>query len=194
MWSRVLLSLGWLGIAIYVVSGATRTDERVKNLIEQKADELTDLSSLALERILPALMGTPESYFPENYEATIYLYDNEQLALLPFFPEGIDDPSDVRSFRAGRGATGTAWERKDFILVTGDAVSDGSYGLTPDQQRHFTGYGAVVAYPILEPTGKHAIGVLAAIGRDDDQFFESDETKERFQELADVIGLVITKL
>ena len=192
--ARIIIALAWLLVASYVVVGTTRTEERMKALMDQKAEDLAALSELSYERILSALVGSPERSLPGNYEVTVYLYDEEARVLLPSYPSPAEDATDLRAFASGKGATGTAWDRGDLVLVTDDAVSDDSYGLTPDQQDYFRGFAAVVATPILEPSSRSAVGVLAAISRVNDGYFEADESKKELQLLADVIGFVITRI
>lgn len=111
--------------------------------------------------------GTPSFPAPAagvQYEWSVSVIDAKSRLLLPSFPSRVIDPTDPRVFRFGCGATGKAFEDAAVIVATGAAVSNADYGLSPDQQAHFSGYRSVAATPILF-RGTRPVGVLSAIGR-----------------------------
>jgi hypothetical protein len=76
----------------------------------------------------------------------LYLYDADAELLVPVEVSG--EPAAADSWPVGRGAVGTAYARGDYVLVEGDDTSDGTYGLTPEQQARYRGLQAVAAMPV----------------------------------------------
>jgi len=127
---------------------------------------------------------------PATYRFTVYLFDPEANVLLPIFPDPATGLDDIRAFPPGKGATGMAYSQMKLFLVTGEAVFDDTWGLTAEQQQHWAGYSTVVATPIWAE-GAEPKGVLSAISRDEDGFFDDPTAQARLREIADVIGVVL---
>ncbi|CAN5805830.1 hypothetical protein BH23ACT12_BH23ACT12_21540 [soil metagenome] len=190
-WIRLIVTGAWVVIATFAVISAMRRDQQLDRLMRKEQGQRDRLHQLALSATLSALLRA--GGIPGNYEANIYVFDANRNLLMPAFPRATSDPSDLTVFAPGNGATGLAWERGELILVTGDAVSDSSYGLTAQQQAHFSAYNAVAATPILAPEGD-SIGVLTAIAMENDLYFESESGEDDFRSLADVIGVLLARV
>lgn len=76
----------------------------------------------------------------------LYLYDtgDDRLRAL-----GVAGPPSDEGWEPGMGATGVAYDRGEFVLATGDAVRDATYGLTPEQQQRAADLTAVAAMPVF---------------------------------------------
>src|SRR5207249_566876 len=89
----------------------------------------------------------------------LYLYDADAERLMPIFEPENGEPSE--GWEIGTGATGTAAERVEYVVVQGAETHDGTYGLTPAQQERYRDLEVVAAAPIQSWTGE-MIGVLSA--------------------------------
>jgi hypothetical protein len=96
----------------------------------------------------------------------VYLYDDDRERLTPvLFPgeDEVDFPGEfarsIEEWEVGKGATGTAYDTGEFVYVSGDAIWDTTYGVTPDQADRFRGLTAVAAIPIVN-AAEQVIGVL----------------------------------
>ena len=92
----------------------------------------------------------------------LYLFDDQRELLLPAF-EGRPSPS--QGWKPGCGAVGEAWSTGEYVLVRGEEVSDGTYGLTPVQQHRARNLALVAAMPVTN-AGDEVIAVLS--GSSDD--------------------------
>jgi hypothetical protein len=91
----------------------------------------------------------------------LFLLDASDGVLVPVLRVGDPPPAEVERFRPGCGATGTAFARGEYVYVAGPAVSDATYGLTPEQQQHFQSLTAVGSMPVANASGR-VLGVLTA--------------------------------
>ena len=94
----------------------------------------------------------------------LYLFDEQRNLLLPAF-EGRPSPS--QGWRPGAGAVGEAWATGEFVLVEGEEVSDGTYGLTPAQQHRARNLALVAAMPVTNAGGE-VLAVLSGSSDDPD--------------------------
>jgi hypothetical protein len=188
-WLRVPVGVGWIGVAIWATVLATRRETKQEEQLDQLTrDRSEDLDDRIIRRFFPVLddvLREPAG-IPAYYDFTLYFYDIDADKLVPIWPERPQEDA-VKSFEPGKGATGTAWREGKLVLVTGDAVSDATYGLTPDQQQMFGDYKAVAAAPVFWREN-WTVGVLTAISTVDDGHFESPEAQESLRDLAAVIG------
>jgi hypothetical protein len=190
---RVSIAGVWIGIVMASVIIGSRRDVRLGRILDTTARQREQLRLRATDDILTALLRPGTKDIPSDYEFTVYLREPEPDQLRAAFPAPGPGAGDVAVFRSGDGATGLAFQRRQLILVTGDAVSDGTYGLTPGQREHFASYRVVVATPIWRE-GDRPIGVLSAINRENDGHFEKDSSRAALRELAEVIGVVLTSV
>ena len=71
-----------------------------------------------------------------------------------------------------------------------DAVSDATYGLTPEQQEHFAKGRVVVATPMYGLDGT-PLGVVTAFSEADDAYFGTTEHRELLRDLAAATGTLL---
>lgn len=187
---RVAVAAAWIGVAVTTVVLGTRREERLDQLLTATARQRRQLRDLATEEILSALLRRGTRTIPRRYLLVVYLYDPELDELYPVFPDPRRGADDERVFKPGAGAAGFAFANRKLIVVTGDAVSDETYGLTPAQQSRFTEFRAVVATPV-SPDGEQPVGVLSAISRTDDGYFADAPGQANLRELADIVGVVL---
>ncbi|HSH59105.1 MAG TPA: GAF domain-containing protein [Acidimicrobiales bacterium] len=190
---RSLIAASWIGTVVASVIIGAKRDVRLAQVVETVARQRDQLRLRATEDILSALLRPGTKDIPANYGFTVYLLDPERDELRAAFPSPGPDSVDLLTFRPGAGATGLAFQKRQLILVTGDAVSDATHGLTPGQREHFASYRVVVATPIWRE-GLRPIGVLTAISEENDGHFDKDSSVAALRELADVIGVVLTSV
>lgn len=189
---RALVATGWIGIVVASVAVGTKRDVRLARIVETAARQRDQLRLRATEDILSALLRPGTKDIPSTYRFTVYLHEPERDELRAAFPFPAGS-ADLLTFRPGDGATGLAFQKRQLILVTGDAVSNATHGLTPGQRQHFSSYRVVVATPIWRE-GLRPIGVLTAISEENDGHFDKDSSVAALRELADVIGVVLTSV
>jgi hypothetical protein len=188
--ARIVVAFFWVAVvAGTLVLGAER-DAQVGGIIATTGRQREQLRRQATDDILSALTGERPTGMPGNYRFTVYLFDPEANVLLPIFPEPSTGPDDIRAFPPGKGATGMAYTQMKLFLVTGEAVYDDTWGLTVEQQQRWADYRTVVATPIWSE-GDQPKGVLSAISREEDGFFDDPTAQARLREIADVIGVVL---
>lgn len=190
---RGVIALAWVAIVVLSVAIGVRRDLRVDRLVMVAARQRDQLRLRATDDVLSALLRPGTKDIPNEYDFTVFVFDPESHDLRAAFPDPGPGPNDVRVFRVGAGATGLAFEERKLILVTGDAVSDDSYRLTPAQRQYFAHYRVVVATPIWVE-GLRPIGVLSAMAKENDGHFERDSSRAALRELAEVIGVVLTNV
>jgi hypothetical protein len=189
LWVRVVVGSAWLAVAAVAAWFATGLDLLLEGWLRRQAVEQRERiafgSVQTLERLLsPGIFG-----IPRYYEFTAYTYQPEADLLVPSWPP---DPEhdEIKTFAAGNGATGRAWSEDQFKLVVDDDVSNDRYGLTPEQQTFFADKRAVAATPVYGLDGT-ALGALTAISDVNDGYFESDENRDTFRDLAALVGAVL---
>ena len=194
---RFFVSLAWIGTVVGTIIVSGRRDSSLDRVMAT-ADRVMatavrqrqQLRLRATDDLLSTLLGERKAGLPDGYRFTVYVFDRESDLLLPVFPEPFTGPDDIRVFAPGCGAAGNAFQSKSLLLVTGDAVSDNTYGLTAAQQARWADYRSVVATPIWVD-GERPIGVLSAISKSDDGSFDEPAIQARLREVADVIGIVL---
>ncbi len=188
LWIRILVGLGWTGLAVLVVAGGAAKDRDVK----QAVNALEAMRGRAVSEILSVVLRPGTGGSPEQYRWSVALLDGGSDLLLPNFPFPVTDPGDPRVFAVGCGAAGQAFRERKPIAVWGDAVSSPSYHLKPAQQVYFSEFKSVAAVPILIG-GTIPVGVVSAIGHEDDQFFAnpSGAGARLLLDRAELVGVVL---
>ena len=184
----------WLIVAAAAIVASQTRDWT--NDARAAAQHLIALSShrSVIRSHLTLILEPEKTGIPDSYRTCVYLPDNG--LLLPWFPDFVNDTSDLRVFAYGKGATGTAYSEQRPVAVVGDAVSSEEYGLTPAQQELFANCQVVVAAPI-RLLKDDVIGVLSTISEHNDGTFISDDAQIRAEgvnlltELADEIGVTL---
>lgn len=146
--------------------------------------------TLLLDRLIRPL-GTG---IPPGYDITVYVHDREQDLLSPIYPGWSRPGDDPRVFAPGDGATGQAFARlRDRIdppgavfVVTGEAVSDDTWNLSPEQRELWHDYRVVASSPFV--VAGVPVGVITAISKIDDGFFGKQDGNSKLVLLANDIA------
>lgn len=137
-------------------------DERRVGAVGARVDEDELIGAGRLNAASAAIEGIVNTTYTlelSDCEWHLYLYDSDRDWLLPVF-EPADDP-ESEGWQVGKGATGTAWARREFVVVAGAEASDGTYGLSAEQQERYRSLHAVAAIPVQSWSGA-VIAVLSA--------------------------------
>lgn len=135
---------------------------------------------------------------PEPYRPSLYLQDPTTALLMPFFPDKVTDPSDVRVFRADQGVTGEAFSTGRAAATAGESVWTG-FNLSLEQQKHYAGFRAVAAVP-CRLRNETVVGALSVIATTNDGTFVSDATElnsagiKTLEQCAERLGAVLPLL
>jgi hypothetical protein len=185
---RVLLFALWLvvaGLAVYLT--ATR-EEHVREFIEAQAETFSNRIREAEFIVFEELLRSGTRGTPIDFRWRIFLYDERQRLLLPFFP---DSALEVLRFKPGQGAVGQAFEAPTPRMYFDAAVSDATLGLTPEQQARFAGFLTVVAAPIK--VQNKTIAVLSGIARPHNEYFRTDAGGAVLSQLVQTVeGVLVT--
>lgn len=142
--------------AVEIASAETVTPELVDEPREVVVASRNALAGEALVRVL----RPPEDSVLHGDDVRLYLYDAELGRLRPvMLPDEKDE--DVEEWAIGQGATGTAFEREEFVLAEGDAVWDRTHGLKEEQSERFRHLTAVASMPVFNASDE-IIAVLTA--------------------------------
>jgi hypothetical protein len=87
----------------------------------------------------------------------LYLYDEDEKMLTSALG---DDSSDTR-WAVGTGATGTAFQRRQYVVATGVDAWNDTYGLNAEQQQRYRSLVAVASVPVFNSAGT-VIAVVTA--------------------------------
>jgi len=189
---RSLIGCIWLIVAVIAVVTAARAQDELRRLSRQAAEErlrrLLTAQRAVLDAVLEHASGVPDDL---QFRWTLYIHDGSGI-LFPSWPETVDDPHDPRVFRVGSGATGLAFAERNKVVVIGDRVSDGSYGLTAAQQARYARDRTVVAIPLRN--ARTVIGVLSGISPVETTFFTEEGGTYVADSLASVVGTVVAEL
>lgn len=184
---RVAIVVVWFGGAAIVAWATARQAELVEDLVEGPSARRAKARSAATRELIRALQQPGASDLPGHYELRLFLPDDEGILRHVYGPAS-STPSS--GWRSGRGVTGKAWEINGFILVTGARVSDGTFGLSREQQQRYAHLEVVAATPVETARGA-AIGILTASSTTNDEFFEHPDGKLTLVSLAAVIARVL---
>lgn len=191
LWGPVVAVAAW-----FARRREERGDEVVALLWDASGDESiedwshhwAEAEQLVGQVLVEHLLDKRWPGIPQHYALTVYIYDGERDVLSPAYPAEVRGVP-IAEFRPGNGATGTAWAERDLIVVQGEAVSDSTYGLTLGQQRYFRRFQVVAGVPVA--LDGELIGVLTAISKIDDGFFNDPVGRQKFRQLSYAVGIVI---
>ena len=142
--------------AVEIASAETVTPDLVDEPREIVVASRNALAGEALVRVL----RPPEDSVLHGDDLRLYLYDADLDRLSPvMLPDEKDE--EVQEWAIGQGATGTAFEREEFVLAEGDAVWDRTHGLNEQQSERFRHLTAVASMPVFNASDE-IIGVLTA--------------------------------
>lgn len=100
---------------------------------------------------------------------------------------------DAVSFAVDQGAVGRAWSEERYVVAHGAAVSDGTFGLSPEQQQRYADLAVVAAVPVANASGQ-PIAVLSASSKEPGTKLTSPEGFRYHLFLADLVARVLVDL
>ncbi len=151
---------------------------------ETQIDEADELivgarSALAGEALGAILRPIVHDEGTTNFR--LYLYDADTDRLAPVIISAtLPEHGSRETWIVGKGATGTAYQDGRFVFVTGDAIRDSTYGVTPEQAETFEDLTAVAAIPVLNAS-EAPLGVLTATSNAPDGGELSDEESAYYE-------------
>lgn len=184
---RVAVVVGWFVCAWIVVRSTARQGEQVNKLVGVLLARRTKARQAAAARLIRVLL-TSDTGYPDHCEFRLFLFDKQKGRLMPSFEPGQIEGSE--GWAPDQGATGHAWSSDTRVVVTGQKVSDGTWGLTATQQERYKHLQAVAAYAIRDDLGR-PIAVLSVSTEEDDGFVESDAALHAHIQLANAVGRVL---
>lgn len=189
--TRTLILLGWGLVAAFTVWGSVVRGEQVGDILGNVRRRRNERREFAARRLLGALLKCGTG-LPDHYLFRVFVYDEDEDALvISYDPEGWKKSSTTWS--PGRGATGAAWERKQYVLAEGEKVADETFRLTPEEQARYRDLKVVAAMPVYDERG-NVIAILTGSSKVDDGVLSSPEGVRRHEEVAAIVGRVLTDL
>lgn len=178
-----------------LAQGAQTTDTEPPAVAGRDDDggERVAAARLALARRLASemLLSPPSAGPLAGCKFHLFLYDHDADRLLPALePENTDGS---RGWAIGQGATGLAYQRESYELLTGADVAAETSGLTEDLQRRYADLELVAAMPVKSAGGR-TIGVLTASSRDANSQAASDAGYDEHLKLAVLVSRVLVDL
>ncbi|SRR6266496_57274 len=186
LWVRALIVGIWLPIVARTSRRALTQSEQVEELIGPALDRRQQQKILASRRLLLLLL-TEKTRLPSHYKFRLYTFDPERQALMPAYAP---EESDAESWQLGYGVTGQAWKRGEYVTARGDDVSNGTFGLTPQQQTRYHHLKIVAALPIRNDRDQ-MIAILTGSSPIDDGRLINQDGWDRHQELAQIAGRIL---
>lgn len=161
----------------------------------EDADVIGTLNYVAGSMALQAIFDwtTAEGEPLEGCSMRLYLLDEEEE---PPLLKAVLAPPEVERATAwgiGQGATGAAFESGEYVLATGPAVSDATYGLTDAQQDRFRQLAAVAAAPVFNAASAR-IGVVTVSTSNLDHNLDSEEARRDHTLAALLVSRVLVEL
>jgi hypothetical protein len=126
----------------------------------------------------------------EDCTFQLFLYDADEDALFPLLDPGHDGPVP---FAVGQGAVGRAWSEERYVVAEGIAVSDATFGLSPEQQERYRDLAVVTAVPVTNAAGR-PLAVLSASSRNPRSKLTQTEGFRHHVFLADLVARVLVDL
>lgn len=145
-----------------------------------------------MERLIRVTL-TPQSVeLPPEYHFQVFLPNPDRTRLMAEFdPEHIGPPEGWRiDQEPPQAVTGAAWRTNSYVFAKGPAVSDATYGLTPEQQARYLNLSGVAATPIQNARG-NPIGVLTVSTSAPQPVVSEPDVIIRLVALAEVIARVL---
>ncbi len=184
--ARVVVALVWVPGALLLVHGSARQAQQLDELLGPPLERRSLQRELAGARLIEALLT--RTGLPEHYGFRLYLYDEDAERLLPSYES--TSPQLLATWPPGVGVTGRAWSTGEYEVARGQAVSDETFGLSPEQQERYRRLQVVAAMPVRSVRNE-VIAVLTGSSEVDDGVLVSPAGKDRHAELADVVARVL---
>lgn len=160
--------------------------------VDPDTEELVEAARYLVASFAVRQLLTRDYSAVAGVEFHLYLWDAESRRLLPVFELPGSASEESEGWEIGTGATGTAFERREYVLVTGSEIWDG-YGLTAAQRERYKDLAVVAAMPVLNATGR-AIGVLSGSSRDPASLLAEMEGFQEHVALADGMARILVDL
>jgi hypothetical protein len=188
---KALILVVWVLVALLIVVGTDRQSRQLDRLMSRAAEDIRNRREAAGLRAIRQLIDNLPPPIDNRYRATVFGYNEQTDRLVPIADSDPDEPVD--EWEPGQGATGYAFQRNEHVVAKGPTVYDGSYGLTPDQQKRYRQYHLVASFPILDESNE-PIGALSLLRRRDDGAMDTEEGVNAHVELATLIGSIMVHL
>jgi hypothetical protein len=184
---RIAVMAAWAGTAMIVVTSAARQGEQLEDLVGTPFERRSDQRFLSGARLMRSLL-THETGLPAHYEFRVFLYDGELNKMIAAYEP--DDVEKSEGWDIGHGATGEAWDRKEYVIARGDAVHDGTYNLSPEQQERYRDLEVVAAMPVRNAR-EQVIAILTGSSKNDDGVLANPEGYRRQRELSEIVARIL---
>jgi len=174
---RILVMVVWLLLAaVAALASQSRrpsgpgasfaTDDPTQRVV-------ADSQRRVLADVLRAVLDPRASGIPASYSVTLSMADSRR-RLFPWFPVGVQDPTDTRVLNEGQGVTGSAYADRRMTCAVDEGVTHETLRLTPAQQRLYAPYRIVVAVPVQRVDGL-VMGALTVMAAANDGTFVSTD-------------------
>ena len=171
-----------------VTTAIVATPEPVQELGPDEEDDV--IRWLLAELLLSQLLLQPVEPLTDC-RFQLYLYDPDRQLLMPILEPGHPGPSP--GFAPHQGTVGQAWATNDYVVATGPAVSDGTFGLTAEQQTRYRDTAVAAAVPITNAAGR-VIGVVSGSSRDERSVLGTTDGLDVQIFLAEATALILVDL
>jgi hypothetical protein len=187
--AKLLALIVWLAAAAVAVVSAIRQGQQVDDLVTQRQDQSR---TEAMERLIRLALTPPGSGLPNGHHVQMFLPSADQARLIAEF-----DPDHVGPAEGWRidqdppqAVTGAAFKTNSYIFARGAAVSDATYGLTPEQQARYRELTGVAATPIQNARGR-PVGVLTLFTSEPDPKVSEPDVIIRLVALSEIVGRLL---
>lgn len=157
-WWRLLLVAAWAGLVLYLGIREARVGSLLAEYLGAKHAMRNARRAAAGSRSINLLLSADLDPPLDDCFLCVYLPDPLSGDLVSSYSSGVG--VDLR-WKIGSGATGQCFKHNRTIQVTGDAVWDTTYGLTPEQSEKCKDLVAVFSYPLRDHRNR-TVGVLTA--------------------------------
>lgn len=185
------VTAAWVVLAFLGAILTARADQHLHEVVATESESIVVAEHRAtIREVFSTLLQPAIGGIPEQYHLSVYAPSPDKRFLVPVFPAAVNF-SDPAIFPVDAGAVGKAWTAgTGVVVIKGSAVSDRSHGLTALQSRRYGIFGTVAATTIRDERDE-PIGVLCAIGRDDDGFFDTGDGARLMRSLAESVAWLI---
>ena len=121
----------------------------------------------------------------------LYLYDPDEGLLVPILRPGHPGPSPA--FAPHQGTVGQAWATGEYVVATGPAVWDATFGLSDEQKRRYGDVTVVASVPVTNAAGR-LIGVVSGSSTSDTSALATTDGLEAQIFLAEAAARVLVDL
>jgi hypothetical protein len=190
--ARELIMIGWVLIAALAGWLTITADRDLHAAVQAEREQIIRAERrAALADHLRVLLAPGANGIPERYIFTLYGPSPDGEFLIPLYPPALS-VEDTAIFQVGSGATGKAWASPDdgTFVVLGEAVWTAVHGLTDAQSDRYRPF-EVVAATVVFDADDNPIGVLTALAREDEGFFEAGDGIAALEELADSVAWIV---